>query len=255
MAELAALLGDAPPGELDAVRQDILAITQQSHAVSEALKAQAARSNLEQFRLVSVRGQLNVLSKFNQLDETTFYTHGARPVKFEVDHLTRETTVLGDYDKDVSGAQDTQRALDEYLERHYAAESVAAVFDADGAQHVVLVGRKLSPQNFFNGQLTAAYTVEDGSVKGEIRADVHYFEDGNVRLKSHNAVSAPVRASVAETIEREETEFENELNRALLALNDQEFKEIRRQLPITRQPVDWQQAITGCNVGQDLENR
>lgn len=256
MADLATLLGDAPPGEIDAVKQDILTITENNNSVVEALKKKAAETNLSQFRLVTVKGKPTIVSKYNQIDETTFYTHGASPVKFEIDHYTRETTSLGEYSESDSykEVQSLQKELDTYLAEHYAAESVACVFGDEDEQQVIIIGRKLSPQNFFNGQLTALYTVKNDEVKGEIHADVHYFEEGNVRLKSSNSdVRSTLKGSVAKTIEAEETKFENGLNKTLLELNDQEFKEIRRQLPITRQPVDWMQAILGCNVGQDLE--
>lgn len=256
MADIASLLGDAPPGEIDAVKQDILEITQKSNSVEKALEIQAGKSNVEQLRLVTVAGKQTVVSEFNHIEENYFYTHGSKPVKFEINHISRETKVDGDYDKEVSSkVLEIQSEIEEYLEAHYCAESVGCVFGDDDKQHVVIIGRKLSPQNFFNGQTTAVYTVANDNVDGTIKADVHYFEEGNVRLKSSNNISAKVTRSVMKTIASEESQFENMLNQSLRALNDTEFKQIRRQLPVTRQPVDWVQAIAGYNVGKDLGNR
>lgn len=45
--------------------------------------------------------------------------------------------------------------------------------------------------------------------------------------------------------------YQEELNRAFVAMNEQSFKGLRRQLPVTRQKVEWEK-VGGYRLGSDL---
>jgi len=264
MSDLTSLVFDAPPGEIDAVRHDIEVLTGNTGAAKRKLAVNVQKSNVEQLRVVEVtvggKKQLTVLSEYNQLEDSLFFTAGAKPVKFEVDHLTRKTTVVGDYEPEVDTTK-YQQQVDKYVAQHFAAESVAAVFPQFESKFVIVViGRKLNPQNFSNGQITALYTLDTsgGSLRGEISADVHYFEEGNVRMGSKKDVSASgvtSPAKLGEKLEALESKFQEDLNRYLVELNEREFKELRRQLPVTRMPMVWGKTVAGYKLGKELENR
>lgn len=265
MPDLTSLVFDAPPGEIDAVRHDIELLIGDSAPAKRRLADATRKANIEQLRVVevTVKGtkQLTVLSKYNQLEDDVFYTSGASPVKFEVDHLTRKTKVLEAFEPEDESAEEYQGAVEKYVAEHYSAESVAAVFSQSSSElAVVVIGRKLNPQNFSNGQITAVYTLDKdaGKLEGHIVADVHYFEDGNVRMDSKKDVSAVgVRTptKLAEKLEALETKFEQDLNAHLIEMNEREFKDLRRQLPVTRMPMVWGKAVAGYKVGKELENR
>lgn len=86
---------------------------------------------------------------------------------------------------------------------------------------------------------------------GEIKVDVHYYEDGNVRMSTKKEVKVGIAGSNADAIVREiakaENKFQEELNRAFAALAEGSFKGLRRQLPVTRQRVEWEK-IGGYRV-------
>jgi capping protein alpha len=74
--------------------------------------------------------------------------------------------------------------------------------------------------------------------------DVHYYEDGNVRLLTTKPISERVSgggnaADVVRQIASMEKKYQEELNLAFTALSEGAFKGLRRQLPITRQKIDW----------------
>jgi len=81
--------------------------------------------------------------------------------------------------------------------------------------------------------------------------DVHYFEDGNVRMLTTKPMSASVSGSSASDIVRQiaqtEKKYQEDLNRAFTNLNEGAFKGLRRQLPVTRQKVEWEK-ISGYRV-------
>lgn len=79
---------------------------------------------------------------------------------------------------------------------------------------------------------------------------MHYYEDGNVRMSTSKTVESS-NVSGADAVVREiakaENKFQEELNRAFVQLAEGSFKGLRRQLPVTRQRVEWEK-IGGYRV-------
>ena len=84
---------------------------------------------------------------------------------------------------------------------------------------------------------------------------MHYYEDGNVRLLTSKPVSLNPASLTAQTVVRDialaEKKYQEELNRGFTNLSEGAFKGLRRQLPITRQKVEWDK-IAGYRLGQDI---
>lgn len=109
-----------------------------------------------------------------------------------------------------------------------------------------------------SGRWRSQYILDpsSGSISGSIKVDVHYYEDGNVRLQTEKPVSTsvPSSASATEIIKQIailEKKYQEELNRAFISLSEGAFKNLRRQLPVTRQKVEWEK-ISGYRIGQDI---
>ncbi|KAI4181620.1 MAG: hypothetical protein LQ348_004989, partial [Seirophora lacunosa] len=101
---------------------------------------------------------------------------------------------------------------------------------------------------------------------GRINVDVHYYEDGNVRLTTGKEVKElalevnggggggddrALAAEVLRKVEAVERAYQEELNRGFAALSEGSFKGLRRQLPVTRQKVEWDK-VGGYRLGQDI---
>jgi capping protein alpha len=85
---------------------------------------------------------------------------------------------------------------------------------------------------------------------------VHYYEDGNVRLLTSKDVSVSVGANagaadIVRQIAGVEKKYQEDLNKAFASLSEGAFKSLRRQLPITRQKIEWEK-ISGYRLGQDI---
>ena len=99
-----------------------------------------------------------------------------------------------------------------------------------------------------NGRWRSTYFVDPPSctLSGTIKVDVHYYEDGNVRLTTSKSVSNTSLSSsitapeVMKQIARIEKQYQEELNKGFIALSEGTFKGLRRQLPVTRQKVEWE---------------
>jgi len=123
--------------------------------------------------------------------------------------------------------------------------------DSDSSIAILLVANKYSPQNYWNGRWRSTYLLNpfSNSVTGSIKVDVHYYEDGNVRMSTSKKVelSGSSADGIVREIAKAENKFQEELNRAFSTLAEGSFKGLRRQLPVTRQKVEWEK-IAGYRV-------
>lgn len=122
---------------------------------------------------------------------------------------------------------------------------------------ILLSTLKFSPGNFLSGRWrsTFLYNPSTGSLRGAILINVHYYEDGNVALTTRKTIAdTPVEASgdaVARKVAALEKQYQEEVNRGFVGMNEGMFKGLRRQLPVTRQRVEWEK-IRGYGLGGDL---
>lgn len=128
----------------------------------------------------------------------------------------------------------------------------------DTAVAILLVANRYSPNNFWNGRFRSIYRVpvsESTTVSGKILVDVHYYEDGNVALNTNKPINIAIPSISAESIisriAAAERDYQEELNRAFVQMAEGAFKNLRRQLPITRQKVEWEK-VGGYRLGQDI---
>jgi len=97
-----------------------------------------------------------------------------------------------------------------------------------------------------SGRWRSLYVLDpsSSSISGSIKVDVHYFEDGNVRMTTNKPVSISLSSTSASEVVRQialaERKYQEDLNRAFTSLNEGAFKGLRRQLPVTRQKVEWE---------------
>lgn len=85
---------------------------------------------------------------------------------------------------------------------------------------------------------------------------VHYYEDGNVALTTRKDLKSTstdgTAAGVIGAIARAEKEYQEEMNRALVDMNEGSFRGLRRQLPVTRQRIEWEK-VRGYDLSNNLK--
>lgn len=128
-----------------------------------------------------------------------------------------------------------------------------------------------------SGRWRSSYTIElasPESLNASIEVQVHYFENGNVQLSSSRPTSLALTPSpsqgsshptpeslaadpiafgraVQHTIAKHEAEYQEALDEAYSNLSERAFKALRRQLPVTRQKIDWDKV---CLIVSKLYN-
>ncbi|WFC99221.1 F-actin-capping protein subunit alpha [Malassezia yamatoensis] len=129
-----------------------------------------------------------------------------------------------------------------------------------------IVGNKSNLRNFWSGRWRSTYVVDAQSgrfEKASIQVDAHYFENGNVQLKTQTenvptletpkSPSQSLAKAVISTIEKHQQAYQQSLFRTTDNLRERSFKALRRTLPITRQKIDWDKAAS-YDIGSELAN-
>jgi capping protein alpha len=202
-----------------------------------------------------------LVSEYNRLEDSRYYDTETQS-SFDYDHATGRVSGVqshvvesrhGDLLKSLT------KALATHTSEHYPASSHGVYPTQDDAKlAIVTVANKYSPTNYWNGRWRSSYlyTPSSGSLTGAIKVDVHYYEDGNVRLLTNKEVNLNLSAGasgsdIVRQIAAVEKKYQEDLNRAFGQLSEGAFKGLRRQLPITRQKIEWEK-ISGYRLGQDI---
>ncbi|KAL2017173.1 hypothetical protein VTK56DRAFT_2542 [Thermocarpiscus australiensis] len=252
----------APPGELADVLADIKALTILSPNLVNELGPAFQKYNEEQFATVRLPGssQQVIISSHNSLGDGRYYDVESAS-SFAFDHATQKASAVQSYV--LEGAQadlikSTLKGLSAYVKEHFTNAAYGAYpIENDSKIAIIIVANKYSPNNFWNGRWRSLYIFDpaSASLEGSIKVDVHYYEDGNVRLLTNKPVSASVSAGTGTAIAKEisigEKKYQEELNRSFTSLSEGAFKALRRQLPVTRQKIEWDK-VAGYRLGQDI---
>ncbi|PTU24491.1 hypothetical protein P175DRAFT_0450095 [Aspergillus ochraceoroseus IBT 24754] len=253
----------APPGELADVVADIKSLTSDGPDIIPSLAPAFARYNEAQLATVKLPGasQEVIVSEFNKLEGNRYFDVESQ-TSFEVDHVTQEASAAQSYVLESQNAdliKSLLKSVAAHTREHYPASSYGVYpIENDSAVAIVLVANRYSPNNFWNGRFRSLYQVAVGdstTVTGKIQVDVHYYEDGNVSLNTTKPASISIPSASAESIisriAAAERNYQEELNKAFVHMAEGTFKSLRRQLPITRQKVEWEK-VGGYRLGQDI---
>ncbi|KAF1938948.1 subunits of heterodimeric actin filament capping protein Capz [Clathrospora elynae] len=260
-AALSSFIDSAPPGELADVTKAIKSILG-TESVQNELSPAFQKYNEEQFTTTKLPGGSTevLVSEYNSLGDGRYYDAETQS-SFAFDHAMGKASavqshVLESQQEDL--LKSLAKSLSTHASEHYPKSSHGVYPTADDTALAILtVANKYSPTNYWNGRWRSSYvyTPSSGTITGSIKVDVHYYEDGNVRLLTEKKVALSVGsgsgAEVMRKISTEEKKYQEDLNRAFGSLSEGAFKSLRRQLPITRQKIEWEK-ISGYRLGQDI---
>ncbi|KAJ9476755.1 F-actin-capping protein subunit alpha [Pseudozyma hubeiensis] len=187
-----------------------------------------------------------------------------------------------DDDVDTEGAtkkdgDDDEEIKDDPVEAVKAAEEVSsssAIPASDSSSAPVKttltmhhVGNRYNLSNFWSGRWRASYTLDPHStpptLTSSISVQVHYFENGNVQLNaskprtfelsstSSSSGGKSLADEVVRVIGAHEDAWQKALEQSYDELAERAFKALRRQLPLTRQKVDWDKVLN-YKLGDEL---
>ncbi|KAK3905046.1 branched chain alpha-keto acid dehydrogenase e1 subunit beta [Staphylotrichum tortipilum] len=252
----------APPGELADVIADIKSLTISTPNLVNELGPAFQKYNEEQLTTVKLPGssQAVIVSAHSALGGGRYYDVESS-CSFAFDHATQKASAVESHvlDGDKADlAKSVLKGLSTYVKEHFTNAAYGAYpVEGDSKIAIIIVANKYSPNNFWNGRWRSVYLFDPASnaLEGTIKVDVHYYEDGNVRLLTSKAASASVPSGTGAGVAREialgEKKYQEELNRSFTSLSEGAFKALRRQLPVTRQKIEWDK-VASYRLGQDI---
>ncbi|TLD26082.1 F-actin-capping protein subunit alpha-1 [Venturia nashicola] len=259
---LSSFIESAPPGELSNVTTAIKSITG-SDNITSTLEPAYKKYNEDQFTAVKLPGSSEavIVSEYNRLEDGRYFDIESR-TSWAFDHATQKASGSQQYVADSQHddlLKSLYRSLAPHAREHYPAGTIGIFpYDSDASIAILAVSSKYSPSNFWNGRWRSSYSLSpsSGMLTGLIQVDVHYYEDGNVRLITSKKLDLKVgsdasAAEVVKAIAVAERKYQEELNRGFAGLSEGAFKGLRRQLPVTRQKVEWEK-VGSYRVGQDI---
>ncbi|KAF1912106.1 F-actin-capping protein subunit alpha [Ampelomyces quisqualis] len=256
---LGSFIESAPPGELADVTKAIKSILENDN-VDAKLAPAFQQYNEEQFTTTKLPGGATevLVSKHNSLGDGRYYDVETQS-SFDFDHATGKASAVQSFVLESQHehlVKSLVKSLATHTSEHYPKSSHGVFPTADDSSLAILtVANKYSPANYWNGRWRSSYIYNpsSSSLAGSVKVDVHYYEDGNVRLLTNKEVSLSgvSERDVIRQIATAEKKYQEDLNKAFAQLSEGAFKSLRRQLPITRQKIEWEK-ISGYNLGRDI---
>jgi len=258
---------DSPPGEVSFVYDDIRVLMADDENFTKGIMNALEQYNTEQYITVTLPDQEMpvIVSKYGQIENDKFFDPKSKKI-FKLDHLNQTVTEVESHEFDEAAEPlrlEIETAATNYVKDHYP-NGVLTVYSKDNTVVITLVDNKYNSANYWNGRWQSTWIIspESNELKGTVKVNVHYYEDGNVQLNatkdfelftSTNSDDLNTKAEAyIKLICKAENEYQTSLNESYVELSENTFKGLRRALPLTRHKLDWDK-ILNYKIGQELQ--
>ncbi|XP_027195858.2 F-actin-capping protein subunit alpha [Dermatophagoides pteronyssinus] len=266
----------APPGEFQEVFYDVRQLLNNDTLLKDKASSIFAQYRKDQLTPVNLSNgtEFALITEFNDLGSNRFYDPKTRK-SFKYDFLTEETSDHGHWEPD-STSESWRSTLDDiwsnYCIDHYykGISSVFATTNNNNNDQITLSAcieaHQFQPNNFWNGLWRSIWIITlkpnrlEADIFGKIKAQVHYYENGNVQLVSFKEIKESIsftdEKSMAENfrmiVEEAENEYQIAISQNYQNMSDTTFKALRRALPVTRSKIDWHK-IMSYRIANDIK--
>lgn len=249
----------SPPGQVDEVIADVAKLVGDSSVLNnEAIVKMCREYNKTQFTQVETDSKKILVTPFGMVSDDEYLDPSTGEV-YTVDHQTRKATSAqkkSELNPDVEAKRSAiEKELKSYLENNYkTGKATGAVYGSNEGNITICISamnKKLS--NFWSGGWRSTFvcnvaTAGTTELASNAKIHVHYFEDGNVQLNAEkkkscqvNITSDPVTTAKAiiDCLSKWESDYQSYIEEMYVEMHTKTFKSMRRFLPKTRKPMDW----------------
>lgn len=251
---VSSLVETVPPGELKGVKDDLSSIVDSDRVINSAFENYINQKPI-------VVSKAYIASTYNKHPSSSKYIDFIGRQLFNVDIDTQKAIDVEDFEPSQlypSYFDDLVDALELYGQEHYPSTFAYTIIPQDNVVYVLIIGQRLNNENFYTGQWSSIYAIKNGEISGDIKVDIHYYEDGNVRLNFDDKVTDKISgnaSSIIEFINKSENQVTLNIVDNFNELNQKYFKNLRRLLPVTRAKIHWGNAIGNYRLGSDVVNK
>ncbi|MCP8719078.1 MAG: F-actin-capping protein subunit alpha [Asgard group archaeon] len=249
------LIETAPPAELKNVSQSLSSLTTSS--IDDNIEKYAQEN--------AVVIDNTIVSKYNKDKNSSKYIDYINNKKFNVDWINCKIIDVENYESNFEYPKIYQELIDklnQYGEDYYPSTFAFTIIPTEDEElRIIIIGQRANHDNFYTGQWKSNYLISKNlNISGEIKLDIHYFEDGNVRLKfieeiSDIKIDNSSSSKIVNFINDQENKVVIKIVDQFNNLNQQSFKNLRRLLPVTRSKINWGSAIGNYRLGSDVVNK
>lgn len=268
------LIQSAPPAELKQVSQSLSSLTKGTSTSSTNSLIQDSIEQYAQENIISIDNI--IISKYNKDENSSKYIDYVNNKLFNVDWQNQKIIDVESYhdnnNKRGSNYDELIQKLSQYGDDYYPSNFAFTVIpESEDQLRVIIIGQRANHDNFYTGQWKSNYLITEQGIKGNIDLDIHYFEDGNVRLKFNESINSSNNNNNSSTLQSGNlinnasriVNFINKQENATMVkiieqfnnLNQKSFKNLRRLLPVTRSKINWGSAIGNYRLGSDVINK
>lgn len=266
---------NAPPGEFHEVVTDVRGLLKNDALLNEIAAETFKEYNTQQMLLVNSPDHDHkvLITKYGEVGPNEYLDpQGGQVVNF--DHFLQEVNGSrklegGELDSEAEPWRSAVQAkVQDYVHNFYDHGAAAVYATISGSVTTVTVcisSAIFNGTNFYNGRWRSVWSVKiaggKAELEGNIRINVHYYEDGNVQLntntnKKQSGFAAKDPKSLADqvvkTISDLEGEFQNNLEVNYEKMNSTTFKALRRVLPVFATKIKWEK-ISHYVLGSDIK--
>lgn len=208
-------------------------------------------------------GETCMTTSYGQIEDNVFGDPNTGNC-LEFDHITRQFTKVID-DRKMDSIDDSidavraavQKQANTYLTKKFKSgqkqcKAACVVYaNQNGDIFVCITAQNTKISAYWTGGWNSVFSfncINSTSLTGNVKIHVHYFEDGNVQF--HTAIKQEGKLELSqdpkETAKRVvglisdiEDKYHQSLQQMYIDIHHESFKEMRRFLPITKQPMNW----------------